>query len=573
MKISIYKKENRKKNLIIANLIIGTLLISFLVLIISIIPSSESQSYDVCCEKTTSGAWCQNVPEEKCAAGFRKTPTSCDATSFCKPGCCYDSSDGLCMENTPQKVCDNKNGTWADSAECEIPQCKLGCCVLDNQAALVTLTRCKKLSGFYGVDTNFINNIQDEIQCIALTQLQDRGACVYEQDFTPMCKFTTRQECSSITGTGNTTISQFKKDYLCSAEELGSICGPTTETTCIPGKDEIYFVDSCGNPANIYDANRVNDKSYWSKIIDKSESCNANSANGNANSKSCGNCDYYLGSICKEAERTSRAQYGDNICKDLNCYDTSDGKDHKHGESWCSYDGNTGEGVDSVGSRHFRHLCIAGEELVEACDDYRNQVCIGSERETSSGKFSEAACRANRWTDCIAQDEQEDCENTDKRDCFWVEGISFPKEITETSTGTKTSAITGQAVFGGDDEKEESETQSGLRLGGGSCAPNVPPGLKFWEENSPECSAANTQCIVTFEKGLISGEKCKDNCECLDESWVEKMNQVCSALGDCGADVNWQGKFSDDGAEWKIDNKKQSISQGILNNIKKKAGV
>jgi hypothetical protein len=24
---------------------------------------------------------------------------------------------------------------------------------------------------------------------------------------------------------------------------------------CIDGKDEVYFKDSCGNPANIYDAN------------------------------------------------------------------------------------------------------------------------------------------------------------------------------------------------------------------------------------------------------------------------------------------------------------------------------
>ncbi len=512
-----------------------------------------AQTADYCCEKTNYGAWCQNTKQENCQKGFGKVPTSCDATSYCKGGCCYDSSEGLCMENTPQRVCNDNEGTWLDSKECDVPQCELGCCVLDTQAAFVTLTRCKKLSGFYGVETDFRLNVGSEVDCIAITQLKDRGACVFEDEFTRTCKFTTREECQNVKSTGNMTQPEFFKDYLCSAEELATNCGPTTKTTCVEGKDGVYFKDTCGNPANIYDASKKDDKSYWKKIIDRSESCGF--GNNNANSKSCGNCDYYLGSLCKEAERGKGATYGDYICKDLNCYDTSDGKDHRHGESWCSYDSNTGEGKDAVGSRHVRHLCVAGEELTEPCADYRQKVCVESETKTTSGTFQEANCIVNRWKDCAQQDEKEDCENTDKRDCVWKEGASFIKS-TEANTG-------------------QSGGVSGLTSEGSACVPDVPPGLKFWEEGEAEgiCSIASAQCVVTFEKGVFDSKEPTENEECLTEPWAAKMNEICTSIGDCGGYVNWQGKYTSDGYKWLEDRTKKTLGKGITDLIKSKAGV
>ncbi len=527
----------------------------FLLTIIASLTAVYAQTADYCCEKTNYGAWCQNTKQENCDTngGLRKTPTSCDATSFCKQGCCYDSSEGLCMENTPQRVCNAKNGTYLDNAECNVPQCELGCCVLDNQAALVTLTRCKKLSGFYGLETDFRNNIDDELECIAITQAQDRGACVFEEQFTRTCKFTTRESCTAIQSTGNMSKPEFFKDYLCSAEELATNCGPSTETTCIPGKDEVYFKDTCGNPANIYDAGKVNDKSYWRKIIDRSESCGAGQSN--AGSASCGNCDYYLGSICKKAERGQGVAYGNYICKDLNCPKASDGKEHKHGESWCSYDGSVGQGRDSVGSRHVRHLCVGGEEIVEPCADFRNEICLEGKTKTSSGEFQEAACRVNRWNDCTKQTEKKQCENTDKRDCYWAEGASF----VQTKEGN-----TGQ-----------SEKTSGLKQGGGACVPDVPPGLKFWDEGGTEgtCSIASAACEVTYEKGLLGSKKCTDNCECLEESWAGQMNKICASVGDCGAYVNWLGKYTDDGADWKVGKEEKTLSQAIVSQIKSLAGA
>ena len=66
----------------------------------------------VCCEKTAGGGWCINTDEENCAEGYAKSPTSCETTSYCRLGTCYDSEEGICMENTPQQVCENEGGTW-----------------------------------------------------------------------------------------------------------------------------------------------------------------------------------------------------------------------------------------------------------------------------------------------------------------------------------------------------------------------------------------------------------------------------------------------------------------------------
>jgi hypothetical protein len=511
---------------------------------------------DYCCEKTDYGAWCQNAPDEKCDSKFRKAPTSCDAVSYCKGGCCYDSSEGLCMENTPQRVCEEYEGSWSENSECDIPQCELGCCVIDDQAAFVTLTRCKKISSFYGIESDFRTGIDNEVECIGLAGLRDQGACVYEdkEDYVKTCKFTTREDCNSILATNSSVDQGFHEGYLCSASELATDCERSTKTTCLEGHDEVYFVDTCGNPANIYDAGKANDPAYWNKIITKEESCGAGS--GNANSGTCGNCDYFLGSLCKKSDRGNTPQYGNNICSDLNCYGTTDGEDHRHGESWCSYDANTGQASDPVGSRHVRHICVNGEELTEPCEDYRNKVCIESVTETDMGDFTEAACIVNRWQDCVQQEEQEDCNNTDKRDCYWIEGASFTR-AKESNTG-------------------EAGAIGGVVQGGGLCVPDVPPGLRFWEDGDAQgvCSIGNAQCTVYYEKGLFDSKKCIDNCECLESGWAEQMNKVCTSLGDCGAYVNWVGNGNvKEGYEWKEDNAKKTLGKGLIDNLKERAGV
>src|SRR3989344_3963512 len=465
----------------------------------------------VCCEKTTSGLFCQDVPAEQCASDSRSVPSACSSVSYCKPGVCYDSNEGACVSNTPEIVCNANNGIWSATSP---PQCSLGCCILGDQAAFVSLVRCKKLSGFLGLQTNFKKTIDNEVSCILEVQQQDKGACVYEFEFAKTCKFTTREECS-LGVNGTDTKGSFFKNKLCSAEELGTSCGPTKNTICVPGKDQVYFVDTCGNPANVYDSSKQTDKDYWTNVKDVAESCNAGKANGN--SPTCGNCNYLLGSVCRAAtSETARPSMGATICADLNCKTTQNGKAYKHGESWCVFndEGDTGNGINSVGSRFYKHICVNGDEVLEQCADFRQEECIEDEISTTLGTFSQAACRVNRWQDCTGQIDKLDCENRDRRDCFWKEGVKLAQyEQNETVTGT--------------------------------CLPLNPPGLKFWEgaETQGICAQGNNGCVVTYEKGLLNKEeKCIDNCECLLPLWEKEKSEICRALGDCGPNINWIGQ-------------------------------
>ena len=567
-----------KKNLIftLAFIAFGLFLVNF---------SSAAGGY--CCEKTTSGAFCQNAPQAQCDPSYKTSPTSCDSTSYCKPGCCFNSQEGLCMENTPQNVCNSGNGTWENDSQCKIPQCGLGCCVLGDQGAFVTLTRCKQLSGFYGLKTDFRKNIQSELSCIAVAQGDDKGACVTEDPTTASknCVFTTRSACSvgSISSTINTTTTNastadvgFYKDILCTAEELGTTCAPTTKTTLVDGKDEIYFLDSCGNLANIYDASKINDKQYWKKVYAKSESCGAGSSN--ANSKTCGNCDYFSGSIGKKATGTlgiGQPTYGNYICADLNC--NKEGK--KHGESWCVSDSPSGNGQDTVGSRYYKEVCLYGEVITEPCADYRNEVCL---QDTFNG-FSEAACRVNRWQDCLQQVDQGACENKDVRDCMWTPGYYISQNTQQIEKSVNESQAT---------EKGIDQTPDGL------CVPNYPPGSNFWGTSttatpttqpvngstpaftaqtpafgtgyvnpassgaSSQCSIGNAKLTVKFEKitriwpSKSTSWECTENCQYVKgteitneeaAAWAGEMNTICSTLGDCGGKTNWQTKYTDDG--------------------------
>ena len=135
--------------------------------IVSVITFAHAEDTSYCCEKTVSGAWCQNAPQSQCAdAPFKKAPTSCESTSYCKLGTCVDVGEGICQENTPQKVCENTDGIWYDKPSEELSQCQLGCCLLGDQAAFVTQTRCKTLSSLSGLETNFRNDLTNEFMCI-----------------------------------------------------------------------------------------------------------------------------------------------------------------------------------------------------------------------------------------------------------------------------------------------------------------------------------------------------------------------------------------------------------------------
>ncbi len=483
-------------------------------------PNLGNQVATVCCEQTNTGAFCQNVPSSECKPGSRQVATSCESTSYCKAGTCYDSTEGTCLDNTPQLVCNANGGVWSQE---EPPQCSLGCCVLGDQSAYVSLVRCKRLSSYLGLETNYDTSVTSELACIEKVQQQEVGACVYEFEFEKTCKFGTRAECNTQTGNASLVGGTFYAGKLCSAEELGTICGPSTKTTCVDGKDGVYFVDTCGNPANIYDASKLEDQLYWSTVISPDEACSPGSTN--AGSSSCGNCDYLQGSICRSENDAGKSPtYGDYICADLNCRNTQNGNSYKHGESWCvnSDAGGQGNSDNTVGSRFYKHICINGEEVLEQCEDYRAEECI----EDKIGDFSQAACKVNRWQDCVNQQDQRSCENEDVRDCNWEEGV-----LLQSLSGNNSAS--GNVVTG-------------------TCFPENKPGFNFWEdtESSKLCALASETCIVKFEEDLfggqqkiVSGEECWDrNKDGVSDGWVKKKLAICEKLGDCGNSLNWIGQ-------------------------------
>jgi hypothetical protein len=553
-----------KKSTIIM-IIILILIIIATAFVVSTLDSVSAQEVSYCCEKTKSGAWCQNAPIEQCDTtnNLKALPTSCESTSYCELGWCFDSQEGICMENSPERVCELEGGVWEKKKESgEIPlQCTLGCCLVGDQAAFVTQVRCKKLSANLGLETNFRQDITDEVECVAQAQASDVGACVFEREFERTCKFTTKGDCNEIGGqvegdiTNITTGVTFHKDFLCSAEELGTSCGPTKDTICIDGKDEVYFKDSCGNQANIYDASRINDKSYWRMIVPKDESCNP--TDDNSNSKSCGNCNYFLGSLCKNYDSgkdKARPTEGDYICRNLDC--NFEGQTYKHGETWCA----DAPGIENSdpGSRHFRMLCFNSDVTVEACADFRNEVCLQSE----VNGFRNAQCRVNIWRDCYAQTNQDDCENEDVRDCVWndeyelASPYAIPGQGTIEEVETERARISGVSdsgvpqatefqspitgaflgIFGNDDENDDSNN-------GGACFPKYPPGFNFYEssEGNDICALANYECVVKYDKKLIGEKKCIENCDCLSEEFEDERNKMCVSLGDCGNSVNYLG--------------------------------
>ena len=571
------------------------LVVSLFVCLVTMVNADAALSTpSVCCEKTDEGAWCINTDESSCNDNFKVAPTSCETTSYCRLGTCYNSESGICMESTPQRVCDDSGGTW-DSREIEqIPQCQLGCCIIADQAAFVSLVRCKRLSTLFGIENNYRTDITSEVNCVAMAQAQDVGACVYEKDFERICKFTTRDDCGAgneveaVAGNASEGVieissqKKFYKDYLCSAEELNTACAKQTLTMCYQGK--VYWVDSCGNRENVYSTNK--DISWNNgRVAEAVEIC----AGNDGSNKNCGNCEYLLGSRCAKWEGflgVGKPEGSDYYCQKTECVDR-EGNKRMNGESWCVYDDVVGKGADRVGSRYYRELCVDGEVRVEACADFRNEICLENSIETSAGDFGTAACRVNRWQTCTTIDNEDDCTNPDRVDCMWLssvtgmilgggqggEGTSFSNPSSEepmfsNPTATGNVIATGHSFFGGSDEEVEEEETITNRPDG-ICVPNFSPGLEFWEVGSAKqiCGIANAKCLVRYEKTLLGSEKCVENCECLEEGWALDANRVCSSLGDCGGYVNYKGVYTDDGYKWNLDGSDKEFSPNNVNII------
>lgn len=498
-----------------------------------------------CCEQTNSGVWCQYTSSTNCNPDFQKASAYCEATSYCKTGTCINQQEGTCMPST-KAVCDVDGGVWSEKSKSELPQCKNGCCQIGNSVSFVTQTACNRMSSLYGLEINFQASINTELSCLANANPNVKGACVYTKDYVTKCGMTTKKECQD--NAKKTTLSnvQFHEGYLCSAPELETICSKSQNTKC--GEDDkVYFVDTCGNLANVYDSAKIKDENYWTKI--QEPTCATENDLGNKNSPSCGDCDFYSGSMCREKKIGEAVDFGNYLCKDLDCKDYRGKYSNsptgyatasiypRHGESWCATDEKDGGTSLSPGATSFLLTCYNGEvnEPYE-CDETRQEVCEEIVVNPTT-KFKTSNCKVNEWGDCIFQNKSSDCLNVDVRDCNWIK--------LKDSNGY---------YFSSDNYLKNDDDSSAPD---GICVPKYQPGFTpNGEGGTPSCGLASTVCYVKMNKWWLSGAinkdnadwKCDDknpgnNCSCLDNSWKQDMNDICVQMGDCGIKKNYIGEL------------------------------
>lgn len=463
-----------------------------------------------CCERTLNGELCAFTTASNCPGDSQFVPgAECGKVLFCQKGCCYDEEEGIFEPNVLKTVC---NADWASDPNCNLPGAALGCCVLGDTTRFETRGQCRvhtenfALSPDYEVDWREGLN---ELECIKLTGKIRRGACVLENRD---CNFGSEAECFSYGG-------DFHENLLCTASMLETACEKTEKTRCVSGKDQVYFVDSCGNTANIYDSRRADDSDYWRRVYEPEESCSE--PNGARNSKSCGNCNRFEGGICAPAKPDNfEPEIGDYYCKDTTC-EFIDFWGQKHlyrsGESWCVYESPISDGDDAPGSRHFRYICNSGVVQVEPCADYRNEICIQQDTlrteaagVTGSIEFSNAYCRKNNAKHCILIGEQSMEACRDEPDCM-----------------------------------VRSVTRAGGSFDFDICVPMFPEGFSFEPQyqatGAQVCSINTRTCVVTYVPVLF-GCMCVDNCGCLGGGHFGQMDEICKALGDCEGKtriLNW----------------------------------
>lgn len=538
----------------------------FLLAVFLIVGVSFVSAYNVCCEKTKDGDYCAYTDITKCDESAKITSATCEQTSYCKLGCCFNSNDGRCFRNTPKAKCVSYlNSTWNPSSTCNIDQCNKGCCVIAGECSFVTQTRCKaEASRYMYVNMTFNEEIVSERECIEQCLVSEEGCCVASDK----CTFTTRDKCD-IKERNNETGEGFYENMLCSNDLLTCDCARQQYTSCVADKDGVYWFDSCGNRENVYNSDKV--KSYnRGYVLDPDSVCSLNGIND----VNCGNCDYESGTLCGKVDKKIGMIYGEYSCNSLNCDDVYESKaspnangDKKNGESWCVYDGAVGQAKDLVGSRHYRHMCINGEEMTESCRDFREEVCIqgASDKPPSTllqalqetGDYVESACRDNRWETCYAcndeLDPQKCCTNIYMRDCYWMlSGIS------EGSNGVCVPEVPPGIAFWPSDSLnviESSTRNTGAAVSTGDLvgAPTNTGGVSSGSSGSSICSQADQECVVKWYRGgwakLLGKEnwKCVENCQCTEASWVIAGNDLCKSLGDCGAYYNILGKGTIDG--------------------------
>jgi len=507
-----------------------------------------------CCEKTIDNPiygngntlgnmWCSETDDSNnCNSNYQLTRAFCADTSFCIAGTCIVNEGEICTDNAVKTLCESPElgGRWDSRNSNEIQECLRGACVIKDSAIFATEKSCRIKSQAEGVDFDWRAEVDTELETsflsIALSSGENYGACVLDNGD---CRFVTGNECGD-----RNSFQQFFPRYLCTHPELkdfGVTYEPTNEVDCRDNHDEIYFKDSGGNYANIYDENQefdgefnsysqIGDEDYyWAYFVPKSQSCGFNDADGNANSKTCGNCASSLSSSCSATSGIeTHVNDGDFVCKDLSCeYDLNrDGtKDKfKNGESWCVYDGAIGDvdgiSADTAGSEHVLMSCNRGIIEPEICGSRRSEVCVPKVIEETVGdktfRMKTASCQTNLAGSCISYNPLMTKVGDDMQDN--VENINKCNQ-------------NPHCVLRNIDIDEEFKFKI--------CVP------KYTTGTSDYCSLASVKCPVVYERDYRGEWDDITNENCEEPVFAQTMSDLCVSLGDCGSDVNYAGVGTD----------------------------
>ncbi len=571
----------------ILTMLVSTFSFAFIIggMAVGVSPFASADSYvpQGCCLEGKDGSICQNMNEADaslCESGL--VSTDCSLIESCQTGCCYSPEEGICSLNSPKEKCEKSSGVWSNNPTCNIQQCQLGCCIIGDQAKITTSRECTNVARNLDVENNF-QPLDADGSCNSKTNLGKKGACVTDTgDFSgeKNCKFTTKESCGS---------GEFYENYLCTSKELKTLCKPAKQTTCLEDKDQIYYLDTCGNIANIYDAKKFSEQSYWEKVIPAESSCSTANAD-------CGNCDYLTGSRCEayRSGKDAKPTYGDNVCRDLNCKNGN-----KHGESWCISDYGNVEtpAVAPIGSRWFVGSCLDGEISITPCADFNQEICISNAGTNENGaSFSEAKCIINNWRSCSAANEKatyaevkQECDQYPD-DCIMFGDIpgnevynslpGFDKSVANSEQGAAGDVGKGSnviipwcvakntpgMVFWSNPETAKPATGSSAGKTGDSKSSNSASsegmgqtGMDVGgslEETKAICSIGTFTCASRqiCEPANNCDWKDKENWECninADNSkaketvplTMEALNERCRSLGPCGIYVNVAGEL------------------------------
>lgn len=476
----------------------------------------------VCCERTTNGGICLNVGSSNycdTSNGYRVDDTACESTSYCSTGTCINYAAGICMSSTSSACNPSLGGYWIDDSPSNIDDCKLGCCLVGDGWSLVGRATCNSMITAYpGINVEFKESITNAEDCSAAAGPTMKGACVSQTTKGRACTVETKETCTS-------EHKEFHGGLLCSAPEIGTICTMTDKTTCVDGRNEVFFVDGCGNPANVYDFSKITDVPYWTYIKDPASSDICGYGSANANNLDCGNCNYIGGSTCGKAKGVT-PKAGNNICRSLNCIGynkegfvgTTTANSPKHGQSWCSQPMSDFENA-KPGDLSYRLYCYDGEVQRDLCDIERNSLC----NQTDVPVFGTAAnCVPNRWQLCIFINNSNDCLNAEEVDCKIQYGVSLTNGTTEILFLNNTNGNTQEIKA--------------------ACVPKYPPGFNFWEADAsvlgvtPQltttqvCAFASTSVVAGYHSWVAGNwVSIEGNCfqQCISNCSANIAKSVC----------------------------------------------